>query len=76
MPAMATRDVRWAARDGRGLEHLRLHVEPAAVRADSVIIAVADDGRRYLSLFPSPLRGEGRVRGGRRGGDGGGAKRD
>jgi uncharacterized protein len=47
MPVMATSDVRWAAWDGRGLEHLRLHVEPAAVRADSVIIAVADDGRLY-----------------------------
>jgi len=48
---MATSDVRWAAWDGCGLEHLRLHEEAAAVRADSVIIAVADDGRLYRARY-------------------------
>jgi len=41
---MATVDVLWTAWDGRGLEHLRLSMEPGAVRADSLIIAVAAGG--------------------------------
>jgi hypothetical protein len=43
--------VRWASWDGRGLEHLRLDVEPGSVRADSVILAVADDGRPYRAGY-------------------------
>ena len=48
---MATTDARWAAWDGGGLEHLRLQVEPHAVRADSVILAVDDDGRPYRARY-------------------------
>lgn len=48
---MATTDVLWAAWDGRGLEHLRLGIEPTAVRADSVIIAVDDHGRPYRARY-------------------------
>ena len=48
---MATTDVLWAAWDGRGLEHLELRVEPAAVRADSLIIAVDDQGRPYRARY-------------------------
>ena len=48
---MATTDALWAAWDGRGLEHLELRVEPAAVRADSLIIAVDDQGRPYRARY-------------------------
>ena len=51
MAAMATTDARWAAWDGRGLEHLRLVVEPGTVRADSVILAVDDAGRPYRARY-------------------------
>jgi hypothetical protein len=51
MTAMATTDARWAAWDGRGLEHLRLVVEPGAVLADSVILAVDDAGRPYRARY-------------------------
>ncbi len=51
MCAMATTDARWAAWDGRGLEHLRLHVGPGSVRADSVILAVGADGRPYRARY-------------------------
>ena len=48
---MATTDALWAAWGGRGLEHLELRVEPAAVRADSLIIAVDDQGRPYRARY-------------------------
>ena len=48
---MATTDVLWAAWDGRGFEHLALSTEPGGVRADSVIIAVDDDGRPYRARY-------------------------
>ncbi len=48
---MATVDVLWAAWDGRGLEHLRLSMESAAVRADSLIIAVDDTGRPFRARY-------------------------
>jgi hypothetical protein len=48
---MATTDALWAAWDGHGLEHLALRVEPAAVRADSLIIAVDDQGRPYRARY-------------------------
>jgi hypothetical protein len=51
MAVMATTDARWAAWDGRGLEHLRLVVEPGAVVADSVILAVDDSGRAYRARY-------------------------
>jgi len=48
---MATRDVLWAAWDGRGFEHLRLEIEPRGVRADSLIIAVDDGGHPYRGRY-------------------------
>jgi hypothetical protein len=51
MATMATVDVLWAAWDGRGLEHLRLSMEPDGVRADSLIIAVDDDGRPFRARY-------------------------
>ena len=48
---MATVDVLWAAWDGRGLEHLRLSMEPGAVRADSLIVAVDDAGRPFRARY-------------------------
>ncbi|MGH7396685.1 MAG: putative glycolipid-binding domain-containing protein, partial [Candidatus Rokuibacteriota bacterium] len=48
---MATVDVLWAAWDGRGLEHLRLSMEPGAVRADSLIIAVSADGGPFSARY-------------------------
>ncbi len=48
---MATIDVLWAAWEGRGFEHLALRQEAAAVRADSLIIAVDDDGRPYRARY-------------------------
>jgi hypothetical protein len=48
---MATTDVLWAAWDGRGLEHLALSVESGGVRADSLIIAVDDEGRPYRARY-------------------------
>lgn len=48
---MATTDVLWAAWDGRGFEHLALSTEPGGVRADSLIIAVDDDGRPYRARY-------------------------
>lgn len=41
----------WAAWDGRGLEHLTLHVEHGGVRADSLIIAVDDGGRPFRARY-------------------------
>ena len=41
----------WAAWDGRGLEHLRLDVEPGVVIADSLLIAVDDDGRPFRARY-------------------------
>jgi hypothetical protein len=48
---MVTTDVLWAAWEGRGFEHLALSTEPGAVRADSLIIAVDDDGRPYRARY-------------------------
>ena len=48
---MATRDVLWAAWDGRGFEHLRLEMDARGVRADSLIIAVDDGGRPYRGRY-------------------------
>jgi uncharacterized protein len=44
---MAITEVLWAAWEGPGLEHLRLRVDEAGVRADSVLIAVDDDRRPF-----------------------------
>jgi hypothetical protein len=49
--AMATIDVLWAAWEGRGFEHLALRQEAGAVRADSLIIAVDDDGRPFRARY-------------------------
>jgi hypothetical protein len=48
---MATVDALWAAWEGRGLEHLRLSMEPGAMRADSLIIAVDDAGRPFRARY-------------------------
>jgi hypothetical protein len=50
---MATIDVLWAAWDGRGLEHLRLSMDSGdpGVRADSLILAVDDDGRPFRARY-------------------------
>jgi len=62
MRAMATTDVLWAAWDGRGLEHLRLHAEPGSVRASSLIIAVDDAGHPYLACYQIDCDGAWTVR--------------
>jgi hypothetical protein len=48
---IATRDVLWAAWDGRGFEHLRLQMDAQGVRADSLIIAVDEGGRPYRARY-------------------------
>jgi hypothetical protein len=48
---MATTDALWAAWEGPGLEHLRLRVDGSGAQADSVIIAVDDDGRPFRARF-------------------------
>jgi hypothetical protein len=48
---MTTTDVLWAAWEGRGFEHLELRQEPGAVHADSLIIAVDDDGRPFRARY-------------------------
>jgi hypothetical protein len=48
---MATIEALWAAWEGPGLEHLRLRVDGAGARADSVIIALDDDGRPFRARF-------------------------
>jgi hypothetical protein len=48
---MATTDVLWAAWEGRGFEHLELRQEAGAVRADSLIIAVDDDGHPFRARY-------------------------
>lgn len=48
---MATVDTLWAAWDGRGLEHLRLSMEPGAVRADSLILAIDAAGRPFRARY-------------------------
>ena len=48
---MAPIHVLWAAWEGPGLEHLRLIVDAAAVRADSLLIALDDDGRPFRAGF-------------------------
>lgn len=48
---MDTTDVLWAAWEGRGFEHLALSMEPGAVRADSLIIAVDDDSHPYRARY-------------------------
>src|SRR4026208_985558 len=68
---MATRDVLWAAWDGRGFEHLRLEIEADRVRADSLIVA---GGVAGAGVGAAPRGVRGRPRGGgppdRRGGRG------
>jgi hypothetical protein len=48
---MTTIDVLWAAWEGRGFEHLALWQEADAVRADSLIIAVDDDGHPFRARY-------------------------
>jgi len=48
---MTATDLLWAAWEGPGLEHLHLETDAAAVRADSVIIAVDDEGRPFRARF-------------------------
>ena len=48
---MSTTDVLWAAWEGRGFEHLDLRQEAGAVRADSLIIAVDDDGHPFRARY-------------------------
>ena len=48
---MAMIDVLWAAWDGRGLEHLALSTADGQVRADSLIVAMDDDGRPYRARY-------------------------
>ena len=48
---MATTDVLWAAWEGRGFEHLALRQEAGAVSADSLIIAVDDDGHPFRARY-------------------------
>jgi uncharacterized protein len=48
---MATTDALWAAWEGRGFEHLALRQEAGAVRADSLIIAVDDDGHPFRARY-------------------------
>jgi hypothetical protein len=45
-----TTDVLWSAWDGRGIEHLRLDAGPGAVRADSLIVSVAE-GRPFRARY-------------------------
>lgn len=49
--AHRTVNVLWAGWDGRGLEHLRLDVSRAAVRADSLILAVDDAGLPFRARY-------------------------
>src|SRR4026209_1204777 len=58
---MATRDVLWAAWDGRGFEHLRLEIEADRVRADSLIVAgdAGGRGRRPVAAALAPRRRRG-----------------
>ncbi len=49
--SMTAVDVLWAAWDGRGLEHLRLGLDADGVRADSLILAVDDDGRPFRARY-------------------------
>jgi hypothetical protein len=58
---MATTDVLWAAWEGRGFEHLALRQEPGAVRADSLIIAVDDDGHPFRARYVVECDGGWRV---------------
>ena len=48
---MTTTDALWSAWEGRGFEHLALRQEAGAVRADSLIIAVDDDGRPFRARY-------------------------
>jgi uncharacterized protein len=48
---MGITHVLWAAWEGPGLEHLRLTVDASGVRADSLIIAVDDNGRPFRGGF-------------------------
>ena len=48
---MRTADALWAAWEGRGFEHLALRQEAGAVRADSLIIAMDDDGRSFRARY-------------------------
>jgi hypothetical protein len=59
---VTTVDALWAAWDGCGLEHLRLAVDADSVRADSLIIAVADDGRPFRARYLVECDGRWRLR--------------
>ncbi len=48
---MPTVEALWAAWEQPGLEHLRLRVDADGARADSVIIALDDDGRPFRARF-------------------------
>ena len=59
---MATIEALWAAWDQPGLEHLRLRVDAGGARADSVIIALDDDGRPFRARFAIETDPDWRVR--------------
>jgi hypothetical protein len=59
---MATIETLWAAWDRPGLEHLRLRVDDAGARADSVIIALDDDDRPFRARFAVETDAAWRVR--------------
>ncbi|HET8529615.1 MAG TPA: putative glycolipid-binding domain-containing protein [Methylomirabilota bacterium] len=59
---MATIEALWAGWDRPGLEHLRLRVDGAGARADSVIIAIGDDGRPFRARFAIETDAAWRVR--------------
>ena len=48
---MATTNVLWVAWDGRGFEHLELRQAAGTVRADSLIIAVDDEGHPFRARY-------------------------
>ena len=52
----------WAAWEQPGLEHLRLRVDGGGARADSVIIALDDDGRPFRARFAIETDADWRVR--------------
>jgi uncharacterized protein len=56
-----TTDVLWSAWDGRGIEHLRLDVEPDLIRADSLIVSV-DEGRPFRARYTLECDGAWRLR--------------
>lgn len=59
---MTTTEALWAAWERPGLEHLRLRVDDAGARADSVLITVGDDGRPFRARFTIESDADWRVR--------------